>query len=173
MALINLTHNITDFFIFGYFLDETPNIDITEFKTMHFQNCNTVADDFKLDQDTQCKLERIHAYLAEHYVSQVFSKFDLRECNMWDGVDPKSSIWHNDYFSNSAFNSNILIYLDDNTEDNGNSIEVRSNESYVKLHPKENQLLWLNQQHTFQHKATHATGRRRLLSFEFFIDELA
>jgi len=172
MVWINQMLNYNNFFQYGYILDENCKINFSKFKSMNFKNCNEVNEDFWLDKNYLQELKKIQSILSVEYISKIFNKFEMKECGMWEGVDEGSSKWHNDYLDGDKFNSNILVYLDDNTEKNGNSIEVRGpNFSHI-LYPKENQLIWLNQKKIFQHKATHKTGRRRVLSFEYFIPEL-
>lgn len=164
--------NITNFLVQGYYLDTDTGIDFSLFKDKEFADCNYVTDEV-LDEKNLAELKSLQRLFADKYLSKLFINFETRDCGMWEGVDPGSAIWHNDYLDGDNFNSNILVYLDDNTEENGNSIEVRGPGFSHKLYPKEGNLLWLNQRKIFQHKATHNTGRRRVLSFEYFIKDLA
>lgn len=164
--------DFNNFFSYGYVIDREPNVDFSIFKKMNFKNCNEVEENFWLDENYLEELKKLQVFFSEKYVSKIFSTFELKDCGMWEGVDEGSSKWHNDYLDGDKFNSNMLVYLDDNTPENGNSIEVRGpNFSHI-LYPKENELIWLNQKKIFEHKATHKSGRRRVLSFEYFIPEL-
>ena len=68
-------------------------------------------------------------------------------------------------------NSNVIIYLDDTREHN-NNIQVKNQIEEFVITPKENDFIWLNQNNLFRHKASHNDGRRRILSFEYYIDGL-
>jgi len=170
--------DLNNLFLHGYYLDENPGIDFSKFKELDFVDCNSQEAETEtlipewVDKSFKEELERLHKFFAEKYISKAFKNYELRDCGMWEGVDEFSATWHNDWEDGDKFNSNILVYLDDNTEENGNGIEIRGPHFYHQLRPKENQLLWLNQKKIFQHKATHKSGRRRVLSFEYFIHDL-
>ena len=66
----------------------------------------------------------------------------------------------------------ILIYLDDNTKQNGNNIQVRTGDYHFTLYPKRRDFVWLNQKKCFQHRAQHLSGIRRVLSFEYLVPAL-
>lgn len=163
---------IENFFLHGYYLDENLGMDFSDYKSMNFKDCNDKDEDSWLDKRYLSDLKKIQEFFADRYISSIFTNYELKDCGMWEGVDDGSSKWHNDYLDGDTFNSNILVYLDDNTIENGNSIEVRGPGFTHKLYPKANQLIWLNQKRIFEHRATHSSGRRRILSFEYFIPEL-
>lgn len=163
---------IESFFLYGYYLDEYSDIDFSYFKELEFKDCNISIEEQFVDEKHLNELQTLQSLLGKKYIEKVFTNYQLRSYGMWDGVDEGSSRWHNDFLDGDSFNSNILVYLDDNNEKNGNSIEVRGPQFSHKLYPKNGQLLWLNQKKIFQHRATHTSGRRRILSFEYFIPEL-
>ena len=68
-------------------------------------------------------------------------------------------------------NSNVLVYLDD-TREHKNGIDVKSQIEEYNITPKENEFVWLNQGKMYQHKASHNGGRRRILSFEYWIEDI-
>lgn len=167
-----MIHNIENFLSIGYFLDETPNIDLSDFYGIDIKNCNSINEKFWIGENYEKKLEEISIHLSKKYIEKIFKNYKRLECGLWEGVDEGSSKWHNDWIDGDGFNSNILIYLDDNTTENGNSVEIRGLDFHHVLYPKSGQLLWLNQKPIFEHKATHTSGQRRLLSFEFLIEDL-
>ena len=159
-----------DFFVKGYYT-EVLSFDVAaEFDNCVFVDCNT-SDNMHISEDVQSRLNELHLYLAENYVSKIFSAYKILGNGMWDSVDNGSDTWHNDWSDGGHLNSNILLYIDDNRLYN-NSIMVRNGRQEFKIQPQPNQIVWLNQSRCFEHKATHNSGPRRLLSFEFFIDGL-
>jgi hypothetical protein len=161
---------LTDFFVKGYYSDILSNDIATEFGNYKFVNCQEHSS-MHITNVMQKKLDDLHLYLAETYVSKVFSSYKLLNNGMWDNVDSGSSTWHNDFSDGDALNSNILVYIDDNRLYN-NFIMITNGQEEFKIQPEPNQFVWLNQSSCFQHKAIHNSGPRRLLSFEFFIDGL-
>lgn len=168
----NQMTNEQTFFIDGYWHDTLPeNIDIDGFDKFDFKDC-TQPEELWLDPAAQKDLNCIHKWLADEYISKMFDDFEMKQCAMWSGVDEGSRNWHNDYEDGDSFNSNILIYLDDNTKANGNNIQVRTGDYHFTLYPKRRDFVWLNQKKCFQHRAQHLSGTRRVLSFEYLIPAL-
>jgi len=89
---------------------------------------------------------------------------------MMQGVDDYSKVWHNDFDLKGEFNSNVLVYLDDSY--NKNAIEITNGTETFTVHHKKGDVVWLNQRKSFKHRATHTHGTRRLMAFEFYIDDL-
>ena len=167
-AIANL--HLEDFFVKGFVTGEFF-IDATSFLKYEFADCEdpNVRDCDSLPDAAKDDMLKLHQLVGEVYVSQIFPNYKLMNCGMWEGVDSGSCTWHNDCVDGSTMNTNLLVYLDDTTE-HGNSIEIRNGLSEYCVLPKANEFVWLNQAYHFQHKATHNTGRRRILSFEFLVD---
>lgn len=160
------------FFIDGYIHGTLPfNLDIDRFDKFNFIDC-TQPEDLWTAPEAEFDLAIIHKWLADKYVSKLFDDFEMKDCAMWSGVDHGSREWHNDFEDSNKFNSNILIYLDDNTKQNGNNIQVKTHDYIFKLYPKRRDFVWLNQKKCFEHRAAHKTGERRVLSFEYLIPAL-
>ena len=138
------------------------------FKNFEFPDYNNV--DVELEEQATQLLTILHNHIANKYVSVLFDNYVVGRRCMWTGIDNLSSDWHND--NNDEFNSNLLVYLDDG-EQYGNSIEIKTPTEEFKIYPKKNQFVWLNQDKKFLHRATHISGPRRLLSFEFKIPDLS
>ena len=160
---------LDDFFVKGYYTEVFCNNIALEFSNYDFTNCNS-ANRMQVPEQVQQRLDSIHLSLADNYVSKIFTSYELLNNGLWDGVDSGSSDWHNDQKSR-GFNSNILVYIDDNRVYN-NYIMVTNGAEEFKIQPQPNQLVWLNQSSCFKHKAIHTSGPRRLLSFEFFVEGL-
>jgi len=168
MGLIN--RMLTDFFTKGFYTEILSYNFASEFDSYNFLDCNKV-EDLNIDTATQNRLDEIHQMLADNYVSQIYPEFRLMNNGMWHGVDEGSAVYHNDVEDGDAFNSNILVYIDDNTVYN-NCIMITDGVDEHVVQPVPNQMVWLNQSPGFKHKAVHNSGPRRLLSFEFFINGL-
>ena len=167
--MLNGNFKIDDFFVKGYCTDVLSSNIAAEFSNYDFTNCNS-ANRMQVPEQVQQRLDSIHLSLADNYVSKIFTSYELLNNGLWDGVDSGSSDWHNDQTSR-GFNSNILVYIDDNRVYN-NYIMVTNGAEEFKIQPQSNQLVWLNQSSCFKHKAIHTSGPRRLLSFEFFVEDL-
>lgn len=171
-----MTELIT-FFTDGYIMSSVDDsIDISVFDGFEFPDCNDLQSK-EMCSDAENELNRLHRYFADNWVRRIFSVFELKNNGMWFGVDSGSDVWHNDYKHGlehkDVFNSNILLYLNDNTEENGNNIQVRSvGGPEITLYPKRGDFVWLNQKKCFEHRAICKTGPRRLLSFEYMIPAL-
>jgi hypothetical protein len=158
----------------GYLLHKDDSIDIGYFDQFSFPDCNQEGEmSLDLPEEGFNRLTAIHKYLAETYVAPVFPDFEIKEHAIWNGVDSGSSRWHNDFEDGDPFNLTFLIYLDDNTEENGNHLAVRGPAVENTIYPKRGEFICLNQKRIFYHKACHKSGMRRILGFEFFIPALA
>lgn len=173
MDMTNPTLDLNTFFLEGHIHHTSPQLDLEAYANANFVDCNLQEEELWLDKNILHDLKKLHTYFAETYISQIFSEYKLTDCAMWSGVDEGSSQWHNDYLDRDAlFNSNILVYMDDCTKENGNNIQVRGPGFSKTLYPKKGDFVWLNQKTIFQHRATHTMGTRRVLSFEYLIPAL-
>lgn len=171
--MIDQTIDLHKFFLEGHVHHTSPHLRLEVFDNARFVDCNLQEEELWLDSDILGDLKIWHKYFAEIYISKIFSEYELKDCAMWSGVDEGSAQWHNDYEDGTAlFNSNILVYMDDCTEENGNNIQVRGPGFSKILYPKRGDFVWLNQKTIFQHRATHTMGTRRVLSFEYLIPAL-
>lgn len=164
--------NEQTFFIDGYWHGTLPdNLDIERFEKFKFIDC-TQPENLWTTKEAEFDLAIIHKWLADNYISKLFDDFEMKDCAMWSGVDYGSREWHNDFEDANKFNSNILIYMDDNTKHNGNNIQVKTGDYHFTLYPKRRDFVWLNQKKCFEHRASHKSGQRRVLSFEYLIPAL-
>ena len=170
MGLVN--PNYSDFFTKGFVTGQFKE-NIEEFYDFDFPNCEdpNIGEEAGVPEKAEASLGYLQEYIAKELIGQIFPVFEYRNFGMWEGVDEGSSTWHNDWEDGKNMNTNVLVYLDD-TAQYSNSIQVRNkNEEYVIL-PKNGHFVWLNQSKGFEHKASHNGGRRRVLSFEYFVDGL-
>ena len=168
--------NLTSYFTDGYFMDNlftcTPSVNLTIFDAFNFTD-SLNEEDLNIDPFAKELLNDMHQYFAKKWIELIFVDYELKVNGMWSGVDEGSMKWHNDFEDGDPFNSNILVYLND-TDDKENNIQVRTNKGPgTILHPQRGDFVWLNQSSCFEHKASHNSGTRRLLSFEFLISGLS
>lgn len=164
------------FFCNGYIQGHSAIAEEKDWNQFNFVDClkyDHIVDLVPIIDDRAAHyLDEIFVELESKYIKPMFDTYTRLESTMWEGVDPLSATWHNDYIKGKTFNSNILVYLDDGTVENGNFIEVRNQTEEFRIYPKAGDFVWLNQRHTFEHKATHTSGRRRLLCYELMIPGL-
>jgi hypothetical protein len=116
------------------------------------------------------ELEEITAfqnYILKKYVLLVYPNAKIKYCAVWDGVDSGSMNWHNDAVE--GFDFNMLYYFDDCDEVSGGQIEFMHPEGTVTLYPKHGDIVFINQDSKFKHRAFRSKGNRRVASMEFTI----
>ena len=170
MDSANLDYN--DLFTKGFIVGKFPE-NIDEFYNYDFPNCEdpNIGEDAGVPKEAEASLKKLQQYIGENFISNIFPKFEYRNIGMWEGVDEGSSEWHNDWEDGKNMNTNVLVYLDD-TSEHANSIQVRDRHLEYVVFPKAGDFVWLNQGKAYEHKASHNGGRRRVLSFEFFVEGL-
>lgn len=165
-----------NFFANGFIHGHVPDFNRFDFAEFDFLDCEKNREILDqqpvIDSKAIDVLDEVFSFLATAYIQPLFDEFQLLESSMWQGVDHLSATWHNDYIKGKTFNSNILVYIDDNTPENGNFIEVRNQIESFLLYPKSGDFVWLNQKDIFQHKATRTSGIRRLMCYELMIPAL-
>ena len=169
------TPNLDSFFLEGYYkakVSDFTDFDISFFDQFKIAHCASHECDI-LDPAAVAELKKLQQFFADNLIKLLFDEFEVVDIGMWEGVDDGTSDWHNDWQDGDNFSSNILIYLDDNTEENGNSLKVRSHGTNEQtLYPKRGEFIWLNQKSCFEHKATFTSGIRRVLSLEYLVPAL-
>lgn len=170
--MIDTQDSITFFvngFIHGH-IAEAESFPVGEYR---FVDCTSDidGDTVAVEPGAVPWLDKFAQLIEQRYISQIFDQYTLVEKNMWSGVDLLSATWHNDqFYDNPRFNSNVLLYLDDSMQQN--NIAIHNGQEEFVIYPRVGDIVWLNQQHRFKHKATHRTGNRRLMSFEYMIPAL-
>ena len=164
--------NTYDFFVNGYIqghLDEIDNYDFSEFVFLDCSEKDDIDNNPITEKKAKKYLTEIYNILLDKYLSKLFPNIELLAQSMWQGVDRKAKEWHTDYAENNNFNSNLLLYLDDNY---GNSIQVKNQVEEFVIYPTRGDFMWLNQNKIFQHRAKHIAGPRRLLGYDMYIHGL-
>jgi hypothetical protein len=157
-----MTAELTNFITYGYICGRINFIKQINFDKFNFGDCND--DNCELDNRLLPILNKTYSHLAINHISEYFPDHKLLNMNAWSGVDTPSAVWHNDLAE--GFNSNIIVYLDESID---NTIEIKSKTCEFKICPKVGTFVWINQSNEFQHRATHVSGKRRVLSYELWI----
>ncbi len=153
--------NLDSFFINGFYKGHIDFIEDINFNNYKFIDCN---EEFRLlDKQLEPILLRVKEHLIKNHVSVIFDKYNIIDQYAWSGVDGYSKEWHNDL--KEGFDSNVIVYLDDSLGEN--TIEFKNQTEQFKIYPKKGDFVWINQSKQFQHKATHITGNRRVMGFDF------
>jgi hypothetical protein len=157
--------NYDDFFLKGY-VHGKFSLDVKHFEDYNYPDANNPNADSR-PKEARSDLTELHLLIGQEYINKIFGRdYILKESGMWEGVDNGSHVWHNDAKNGKEFNTNFLIYMDEN-EIGLNSIGVRNKNDEHVIFPMKYDFMWLNQSSAFEHKASHNGGRRRVLSFEY------
>ena len=171
--MIDQINNYQDFFTKGFVHGNIlSHKDISKFEKFHFIDCRQedIPNNSSLPPKELIPLFNDYASKFESkLISKLFTNFKRLDFGMWQGVDLESMDWHNDNLYGESFNSNILIYLEDHTE---TALEVKSQSAEIKIPVRSGDFIWINQSLNFQHRARQESGKRRILSFEYFLPGL-
>lgn len=140
--------------------------DINEICQLPFPNANTKDKQPKeLSWLIHPLVKKINNELSEHF------NYKFIESEIWDDVDTGSKEWHNDNSYNvSIANLTVLIYCDERKE--GNTISIRGPISEVNITPDRYNMVFINQNKKFEHKAEISEFPRRVIGLQYFIEEL-
>jgi hypothetical protein len=164
------------FFVKGYVRLHEPDLlsilDISDMELIDVE-VNDDVEDVEPPPRTPEQLARFDAardYLIEKYVRPLFSEFTFLSGNVWSGVDSGSAKFHND--SAEGQNCCFLVYFDDMSEEVGGALHVKYPGGVDTVYCQRGDVIWLNQQTKFLHKADRASVLRRLACFEFNVKGL-
>lgn len=108
-------------------------------------------------------IQSITSNISEHFACSFV------EIEIWDDVDSGSKVWHNDRSLSDA-NLTVLIYCDDRVE--GNTISVRGPLSMIDITPDKYDVVYVNQNEKFEHRASISKLPRRVIGLQYFCEEL-
>jgi hypothetical protein len=171
--------NWQDYFEKGYIKGRYKNIEeLNIFDNFEFQHADTV-NDHEIPFIAIQILKEIGTELLETVVRNLYDNVTLGRVSMWYGVDNKAKNWHNDLYDREVmggdephYDACILLYLDNNNEDVGNSIQFRNKIDEFIEYPDKGDFVVINQSLQFEHKATHIPNTaRRLLCFDYNIEK--
>ena len=156
---------------FVLFRDEAlaDMIDVDSFTLKY--NEEMLRDNSKgdLPEHVAHQMDIVSQYLKHEYLSRMFDKADFVKYILWEGVDADTAAWHNDGFE--GMNAFFLLYFDDQDEETGGVVEFKWKDGEESFYPKRGDLILLNQQSGFFHRAEKATIKRRQCSFDYKVNE--
>jgi hypothetical protein len=163
-----MKEQVNNFLTKGYaHFNESKLIDLSKFKITNVEIDDELKNDFTPEE--KILIDNFVNYVSENYVKSIYKKFDVTYYSIWDGVDIGSTKWHND--SVEGFDFNVLYYFDDTNEEVGGSIEFRHSEGDDIIYPKSGDLVFINQNGKFFHKASRSKNPRRVASIEYKVYE--
>lgn len=155
-----------NFLLKGYAVFADPGIiDLSKFNITNVEIAKDLDDVTDIEERTY--LEEFVNYVSNTYVRPVYPNFEVKYSNVWDGVDAGSMTWHND--NNEGFDFNVLYYYDSTSKDVGGEIEFKYPGGEDKIYPQTGNLIFINQNGQFQHKANRSLTQRRVASIEYKI----
>lgn len=148
----------------GFAIFEVPNlIDLSQFNITNVELNDNLENKFSVDEEAQ--LKNFIDYVSNNFVKPLYNNFEVVYYSVWDGVDAGSLSWHND--SVEGFDFNVLYYFDNTDEEVGGSVEFRYSDGEYKIYPKAGNLIFINQNGKFFHKASRSNTHRRVASIEY------
>jgi hypothetical protein len=158
---------VDSFLTKGYCIfDEKGLLDLTEFAVQNveeFEGFPMILDAYT-DIEQQ-KINMFVQYVSEKYVESLYKNYEVLGTGVWDGVDSGSMGWHNDH--NEGIDFNVLLYNDDTDDSTGGQIEFQYPGGQECIYPKSGNLIFINQDLKFKHKASRSTGFRRVATIEY------
>lgn len=127
-----------------------------------------------LPEEINVKLKLATAYIKEKYLDKYWENNSFYKYTVWQGVDKDNQGWHTDMFE--GYDIFFLFYNDDTFEETGGSIQFKwkneNNQFQTKSYqPKKGDLFLVSNSRGFWHRAESTTIRRRVISFDFLINE--
>lgn len=126
----------------------------------------------EFNEEQRRRLLSVRDFLIDRYLSH-FKHVRLKGCCIWDGVDDGSARFHND--NEDEMNATFLCYFNDTSPEVGGALQVRHHnciENQKLVYPQAGDIVWLNQNVRFDHKANRSIKPRVLAGFDFFIKDL-
>jgi hypothetical protein len=159
----------TDIFLTqGYAHFKEPGLlDLSKFNITNVEIDDTLENNFSIEE--QAMIDQFVEYVSKKYVGSLYKNYEVVYYAVWDGVDQGSTEWHNDAVE--GFDFNVLYYYDDTDETVGGQIELRNYEGEVCVYPKSGDLVFINQNGKFYHRANRSTAPRRVASIEYKVYE--
>lgn len=117
------------------------------------------------DPEQQLELKNFIDYITKNYVNPIWPNAEVTYYGVWDGVDEGSMTWHNDAVE--GFDFNVLYYYDSTDEDVGGAVEFRYNGGEDIIYPKAGDIVFINQNGKFYHKANRSEKQRRVATIEY------
>lgn len=159
-----MIEQFNSFLVNGFTIFNVPDlIDLSEFNIINVELNDDSVNSFSISE--QAKMDTFIEYVSQNFVKSFYTDFEIVDYSVWDGVDQGSTIWHND--SVEGFDFSVLYYFDNTDPVVGGSIEFQYPNGETKIYPKSGDLIFINQNKRFYHKASRSTSQRRIASIEY------
>lgn len=163
-----MLNKLSNFLLNGYAHFNEPNLlDLSKFNVINVEINDNL--DINFSHHEQQLIDKYVEYISKKYVDSIYKNYIVTCCAIWDGVDLGSTKWHND--NNEGFDFSVLHYYDDTSKEIGGQIEFKFPDGETIIYPKCGDLIFINQDEKFFHKAARSSSTRRVASIEYKIYE--
>jgi hypothetical protein len=159
----------TDIFLTqGYAHFKEPGLlDLSKFIITNVEVDDNLENNFSIEEQTM--IDNFVDHVSKKYVLPLYKNYKVVYYAVWDGVDLGSAEWHNDAVE--GFDFNVLYYFDDTDKNKGGQIEFKHAAGEVCIYPKSGDLIFINQNGQFYHRANRSKSSRRVASIEYKVYE--
>lgn len=163
-----MLNQLSNFLLNGYaHFNESDLLDLSKFNIVNVEITDNL--DISFSEEEQLLIDKYVEYVSKKYVEPIYKNYIVTYCAVWDGVDLGSTEWHNDKIE--GFDFSVLYYYDSTNEESGGQIEFKFPDGETIIYPKSGDLIFINQDKKFFHKASRSNSSRRVASIEYKIYE--
>ena len=163
-----MLNQLSNFLLNGYaHFNESGLLDLSKFNIVNVEITDNL--DISFSEEEQLLIDKYVEYVSKKYVEPIYKNYIVTYCAVWDGVDLGSKEWHNDKIE--GFDFSVLYYYDSTNEESGGQIEFKFPDGETIIYPKSGDLIFINQDKKFFHKASRSNSSRRVASIEYKIYE--
>jgi hypothetical protein len=168
---------IKDIYTKGFVkLSEPEALDMIRIDDFRLPNTEErLRDNTKNDVDPKLaeRLDALGYYLKTKYIDPEWTDNTYNKFIAFEGVDSDNRGWHTDMFED--YDVFFLYYFDDTHEATGGAIHFKwrtdAGEETYSFQPKAGDLVLINNTKGFWHRADATSIKRRVVSFDFTIND--
>lgn len=163
-----MLNQLSNFLLKGYAHFNEPNLlDLSKFNIVNVEINDNL--DINFSHAEQKLIDKYVEYVNNKYINPIYKSYVVTYCAVWDGVDLGSTEWHNDKIE--GFDFSVLYYHNNTSKEIGGQIEFKFPDGETIIYPKCGDLIFINQDEKFFHKAAQSSSTRRVASIEYKIYE--
>jgi hypothetical protein len=148
-------------------------ISLDNYKLLNVEERNRDNGEKDLPKVLQHRLNIFANHLKVTYVDPYWSNSKFLKYTAWDGVDKDNQGWHTDMFE--KYDIFFLFYYDDTFSETGGAVHFKWKENGKfetdVIQPKSGDLILVSNARGFWHRADSTHIRRRVVSFDFVIED--